>query len=455
MAQTAPWATYTQQAGFPLGVDFRPLLWPLGLFSRLTGAVSSYNLLLLTTPALNVLGGYVLGRRLALPSPASAALGLSLAFPPWVRTTLENGQPEQALLGAGALLLAAVMWAQHGRSPRLILVPIATSLLGIATPHVVLATLVLAGGWLIFAGKPRRGWLGLGLVAGAVAVARYHAPGFDSSIEHFFAPFGLLDASAGPAPKRAIDITELVWKTTIPPGKPPYVVHLGYLGVPLCFATALAARVPAARWTVAGTVACVVLAMGDRGPFGVLAWISPTIAASGTPYRFMLGAVLAASIAAAFTRWGPVVAALSLVESVWADPRPLPFGLLPLPSDPSSLAIRQESGPVLDLPPSGTCRDAAGHYLVEATRHGLPTPLVLRSGGAAYAHDPALSTQLEAALSSGDCARLLAPLLDDYPVVVAHRHRDCLLRETQLQCLITVLGRGHQTPTVAWWVRAP
>ena len=493
MAQTAPWTPWTTLAAAPEGVDFRPLLWPAGLLARGLGAVATYNVVLMLTPAFNVLGGWVLGRALGLARGQAAALGASLAFPPWVRTTLENGQPEQALLGSGALLLATVVWSCHGRYWRLGLVPLATFGLGVATPHVVLAGLVLVCGFSAFSivsslrsaarssgpgvattavvpanegrnvppTEPRalavspipagRTLVAVSLaLVGAWAVAGYHAPGFDPSIPHFFAPFGLLDASQGPTPKRAIQALDLVWRAGVPPGKPPFVLHLGYVGVPLMVAGLVGAR--RAPWAATAGVACLVLAVGEQGPYGLFASLSPTLSASGTPYRFVLGAVLAAAILAACTRAAWPLAALSLAESAFIDPRPLPFAPASLPEDASSAQIASRDGIVLDLPPPGTCRHVAGHYLVEATRHGNAVPLSLRSGALAYPHRPEFSSQLERALNAPDCAAQLAPLVKGFDVVVAHQHERCLLRETQLGCIQAVLGRGHSTPGVSWWI---
>lgn len=466
MARTPIWHTWTTLAGAPEGVDFRPLLWPAGVVARLTGAVAAYNLVLLCTPALNVLGGWVLGTTLRFSARQALGLGAALAMPPWVRTTLQNGQPEQALLGSGALLLAIVVWAGQGSRFRTLAVPLATFALGVATPHVVLACLVLVLVHSAFTRRARPLLNGALALLGALAVSWYHAPGFDSSIQHFFAPFGLLDAADGPVPKRSIQATDLLLQATLPPGKSPYVLHLGYVGFPLLAAAAWAgvrtfaaprSQIDHARWSSAAALVCVVLAVSDAQ---LLAPFSPALSASGTPYRFTLGAVLACTIAAAHTRAIWPLAALSLAEAAWIDPRPLPFPTFTLPNDVSSTDIaartagRGRDGMLLDLPPPGTCRNVASHYLIEASEHGVAVPLVLRSGEIAFPYRTTFSGQLERALNAADCSAQLAPLLAGFDVVVAHKHPECLLRETQLVCIQSILGRGHQTPDVSWWVRA-
>ncbi len=456
-----PWITHTGLAGWPDGVDFRPLLWPSILLAHLVGALAAYDLTVMLVPVVNVLGGWLLGRVLFGEQRAAIALGALLAFPPWVRTTLQNGQPEQAVLGLGAALIALGMWAAVGSHHRLWAVAPVVALAGISAPHVVLATLAIVGVWAAAGARdvPRRMVVLALAAAGAVLVAAYHAPGFDRDIQHFFSPFGLLDAQNGPAPKRAVLLADLFWAARAPPGRGPGVVHLGYLGIPLVLGalSALPRVTPRQeRWAVAAAILLLALAFGESGPFGFVVSLSSTIAASGTPYRFVLGAVLALSILVARTRWAPVVVLLSLVEAVRVDPRPLPFPLVEVETDASSAAIRTGQGPVLDLPLVGrSCREGAAHYLAEAGRHGRPTPLLLRSGDLAWGDNLGAQRALAAALASADCPTLLPPLLARYGAVVTHGHGSCRLREPERACLEAVLGAPVTAGETAWWALPP
>ncbi len=450
-----PWSTHTALAGWPAGVDFRPLLWPSILLAQGVGALTAYNLTILLVPVANVLGGWVLGRVL-FPEPRSALwLGALLAFPPWVRTTLQNGQPEQAVLGLAAALLALTIWASSGPRWRLMSVAPAVALAGISAPHVVLAGMVVIGVWALAGARsePRR-LVALALAAlGASAVAAYHGPGFDRTLAHFFTPFGLLEAKNGPQPKRAALLVDLFFRARLPPGRGPWVVHLAYLGPALALAAVLGAR--ATKWAFVAGLVLVALAFGDAGPFRLLSALSSTLAASGTPYRFMLGAVFAFGIVVARTRWAPLVVAISLIEAVLVDPRPLPFALTTVPQDASSLALRglgAEGKPVLDVPlVAKACREAAAHYLTEAGRSGLPSPLLLRSGADAWGEDSAQLSALERAFSAEDCAAALTPLLTDYGAVVAHDHATCKLRDRDRACLVGALGAGTTEGETTWW----
>lgn len=452
-----PWSTHTDLAGWPLGVDFRPLLWPALGLARMVGALAAYDLTVLTTPLLNVLGGALLGRVLFGAGHPAVALGLLLAFPPWVRTTLQNGQPEQALLGYGAAAMAAAVWAATGPRGRLLVVAPAVALAGVSAPHVVLGTLVLVGVWALAGARrePRR-LAALALAGvGALAVSAYHAPGFDRSVPHFFAPFGLLEAANGPAPKRAVLASDLFLPARMPPGRGPGVLHLGYLGAPLALAGLWSAwRVAprGERWPLVAALLGLALAFGDTGPFGWLGALSSTLAASGTPYRFMIAVLLALAILVARSRWAPVVAALSLAEAVWVDPRPLPFPTVEWPVD-AGVDLGSGDGPVLDLPlASRSCREPAAHYLAEAGRHGRPSPLLLRSAELAWGADAASASALAQAFSSPDCAEALAPLVAGFGAVVVHPHVGCKVRGSERACLARVLGPPERAGDVEYWV---
>lgn len=469
-----PWSVHTDLAGWPNGVDFRPLLWPSIALAHLVGPAAAYGLTLLLTPLVNVLGGAVLGRALGMTGREPAALGALLAFPPWVRTTLQNGQPEQALLGVGALVVALGIWASHADIRRTLFVPAGVALAGISAPHVVLAALGVLGAWAVVgewgwgdarspdpvgsAGErgasrrwPRRLLVLAAAALGAAGVAAYHAPGFDRELAHFFAPFGLLEAANGPAPKRAVMAADLFWSARLPPGRGPWVVHLGYLGLPLVLAALAGLR--RAPWAFVAAAGLLVCAFGEDGPFGLLASLSPTLAASGTPYRFTLGVVLALAVLVARTRLAWIVALLSLGEAVLVDPRPLPFALSPITRDPPAPELETGEGAVLDLPlVRRACRDGAAHYLTEAGRRGRPSPLILRSGELAWGDQADTARALEAAFAAPDCAERIGVMLKPYGAVVAHRHRGCQVRVQELTCLEAVLGPGVDRGDTVTWV---
>ncbi|MBM4368350.1 MAG: hypothetical protein FJ102_19205, partial [Deltaproteobacteria bacterium] len=175
-ARSAPWATHLSLAGWPSGVDFRPLLWPASLIAVATGSVLAYAILLVIIPALNVLGGVALGAALRMEPRAAAVLGALLAFPPWVRTTLQNGQPEQAWLGLGAAVLAVIVSCTRQRGLAWAGIPLVVFAGGVATPHVVIAAMLLLGAWAAWGARSEPSRLvAVGLAAlGVAGVVAWH-----------------------------------------------------------------------------------------------------------------------------------------------------------------------------------------------------------------------------------------------------------------------------------------
>ena len=459
------------------GADFRSLLWPADLLASVVGPVLALNLLFVLTPAFNAVCGWLLGAALGLGGWSRFVLGAAVAFNPWVHSTLANGQLEQAVIGGAALVWAVALVAER----RVWLAPVltvTTLAVGAAAPHVALAAClglpVWAAGSVVRARhEPRAAariggvWLALlGAAAlGAWLSARYHAPSFDAVVR-LFAPFGSVDAApTGGHVKRAVLLRDLF----TPPGAPPRlangVVHSGYLGLPL-----LLAALGGAWWRrsplLAG-LACLVLAFGAGStvplPYAALEALSPTIAASGTPYRFLVGALVGLAASAAVIPWGPR-GALALVALLWADawrgdPRALPLATNVVTVDSSAIALREGSGPVLDLPVSGPrCKEGATHFLLEATVHHRPIPVVMRAQWEAWpapglgrAADRAFARRVEAGLTACDPAVIAEIRAAGFTSIVAHGHRDCNLSAAETTCLRSAFGSGTAEGKVVWW----
>ncbi|MDP2311491.1 MAG: hypothetical protein Q8P41_01185 [Pseudomonadota bacterium] len=462
------------------GADFRPLLWPADLLAAAVGSVLALNLVFLLIPAFNAVCGWLLGAALGFGGWSRFVLGAALAFNPWVHTTLANGQLEQAVLGGAALIWAVALLAVRMPYVGVPLLTVTTLAVGTAAPHVALAacaalpvwggvailaerrgqdrraTVLLAGRWVFVVGAA---------AVGAFAAARYHAPNFDTVVR-LFAPFGSVDAApVGAQVKRAVLLSDLYAAPALPPRLANGVVHSGYLGVPLVLA-ALAGL----RWQRAPLVAglaCLVLAFGAGTtvplPYAALEALSPTIAASGTPYRFLVGALVGLAASAAAVPWGPR-GALALVALLWADawtgdPRALPLAASAVTVDPSNAALATGTGPVLDLPvPGPRCKEGATHYLLEATAHGRPIPVVLRpsweawpAAGTGVAADRDFARQVEAGLHACDPAVLAAIRAAGFTAVVAHGHRNCNLDPVEAACLRGAFGPGTSQGKVTWW----
>ena len=122
--------------------------------------------------------------------------------------------------------------------------------------------------------------------------------------------------------------------------------------------------------------------------------------------------------------------------------------------DPSSAVLAGGEGPVLDLPvPGPSCKEGATHYLLEATVHGRPIPVVMRPSYEAWPPGAprAFAEQVEGGLSRCDPAVIAAIRAEGYTTVVAHGHRDCNLDAAAEACLRRAFGPPKAEGKVQWW----
>lgn len=475
------------------GADFRPLLWPVELLSQGIGPDRALVAAFALTPAFNAASGWILGAALGLGPWSRFVLGAALAWNPWVHTTLANGQLEQAVIGGAALMWAATAWGAPGVSgarglgqavAAASLTALVTFAVALAAPHVALAgcaglaALAFADVVGVSVGVPNQTertpkprvaiagrWVLVLLVTAiaALSAARYHAASFDAVVR-LFAPFGSTAgeeapeaaalAPTGESVKREVRLVDLV----VPPEPPPRmargVVHSGHVGIVLLVLGLLGAR--RAWGGVAVAAGCLALALGDPGPYSLLASLSSTVAESGTPYRFVIGVVvgLAVTGAALPFRWW---AALPTVAALWAgawlgDPRALPLTSVTVTHDPSSELLSDGVGAILDLPISGpNCREGAAHFLLEGTIHGRPLPVVLRPGYDAYAtaEGKARARLIDEGLAT--CSSAAIEAIRGFPTVIAHGHRGCNLGPAETACLRRHFGAGTAKGKVVWW----
>lgn len=210
---------WTERAGWPDGLMLRPLLWPMVLAATVTGPVWALTLAWALTPLLGAVGGITLARVLGAGVWGRFLCGALLAWAPWVRVTLANGQVEQSWIGALALVWAAAVWAEGGRTWRVAVTPIALLGLGLAGPNLgltaalglgAIAVIRLAGGH----AKWGRTALVLSLSLGAtLAVNQYHSSNFDGT-PNLFSPRlrgGMRPEGAG-LPSIGHDTAKAGWK---------------------------------------------------------------------------------------------------------------------------------------------------------------------------------------------------------------------------------------------------
>lgn len=491
-ARELPWPTHTDLLGYPTGAGFAPLLWPALPVARALGATAALTLVFTLLPLANALCGWVAARWLgATPWGAFAAGGLC-ALNAWSHNTLGNGQLEQVPLGAAALTWAGLVAAFQRRTP--VWVPgalvVAT---GLAAPHVGLASLVgvallalafpLAPDLFpaprarerlplprrVAAVLPALVFVGIG----AALVHLYHSPQFGDGT-YVFAPKGAVTtAQAGPELPGVFEVAT-PRRLFLPPDAPAPqaqgVAHSAYLGwVPL-LAALLASR--AARpWRLVAVVLAVA-ALGEHvDVFGLrvplpAAWygeLSTALSRSANPYRLVLGAVAALSLASAWSvrRAGP---ALLLVALAWGEVGLTRTRAIPLPSQPwapnaATVALRGGVGPVLDLPlASPACPDVGWGYATQAMWHDRPVPVTLRFDWRAWGTLEGWAHRAARTLDSPDCDARLPALLDEagFTAVVLHADARCPIPPRARACLDAAYGPGDSSPsdgapTLTWW----
>jgi hypothetical protein len=499
---------WTDQAGWPDGLMLRPLLWPVILAATVIGPAWALTLGWALTPLLGAVGGITLARVLGAGVWGRFLCGALLAWAPWVRLTLANGQVEQSWLGAIALVWAAAVWAERGRRWRVGVAPAALLGLGIAGPNLGL-TAALGLGILavvrVLGGHARWGrtLMVLALSVGAtLAVNQYHGANFDGT-PNVFAPrlrgemrpegAGLpsIQQHTARAGWHAIDSVHLEDATleslVVPLGPNAFrrpVQHSPFLGYAWLLAAGLAVvrrRREALPW-VAVAAGLTLFSMGSSAqvaglrvplPWALIEWLAPAAKQSGTPFRIALGAVVALAAAAGLgdtgdtnrengtkASWKIGLVAVVLSVLAWTETTALPGQPLPLRAVDATphaelASLVPGSTPVLDLPLAdrGSCQIQTPHYLTGASAHDRPYlhSLLASPNFHAYGKSGKVIRQLDHALGSDDCVARLPIVLTQLGVgaIVAHQHGACSVDARTVQCLHAVLGLPQAEGTTA------
>jgi len=480
-----PWAFATERAAWPGGARLRPLLWPVALLAGLVGPGIALTLAWMLTPALGVLGGACLARGLGAGPWGAALSGALLGWAPWVRTTLANGQVEQAALGGVALAWAAAVFSEEGGWVRVGLAPAVMLGLGLAAPNLVLTAgvgLGLLAVVRVLQSRRRLVRYGVVLVLGLAACgvsAAYHGAAFTEGTDVFRprerAPEHVRRAREAQGPIAgwdAVDTAQLEDATPtalfVPPGPRAFerpAQHAPFLGYGLLLAALVGViRRPREALPLVGVgAAFCVLSLGARLglsathylplPWALVEWVVPAVARSGSPYRLATGAIVAFAAAAGVGVSGlrlrflvPVLSILAWMETTLLPGHPLPLSPLPVGGHGTLDALAGSGSPVLDLPLplEGACEGQAAHYLAGVARHERP-----------YLHTAVAANRLhnfgdargrvrsvDEVLRSPGCAAALPGALSaaGLGALVAHRDAQCAVTPTVEACLRAALG---------------
>lgn len=467
---------HTNRAAWPAGARFVPLMWPLSIAALVVGPIVAVNLAWALAPAFDAACTYALGRVLGA-RPTGAALAAALAtWTPWVRTTLGNGQVEQAVTGIIALTWTVGLLATR-RPWWLLAVPGVVVAGGLAAPSLELAALLGLG--LVAAVDLHRqrlvAWLGVLLAAagGGLIVNAVEALNFTGGPNVF-------------RPRQAGDDLLLSDATLhslfVPPDHTAFAqstAHVPYLGLALVAAALLAAASSRhARRFLLVAAGMAVFSLGAWRYFGgvrlplplaAVSALAPILSHSASAYRLASAAGVALAVTAGLGLdpgharrpclvfvAGLALAALSWTETGLVQGRHLPLPARPAIAHPELAALRGGSGPVLDLP-------------LLYPRLGHPGPLPQHYFNAILVHDrPLLHTAMDAhypaggdrvasiaaALRSPICHMLLPVALRNAGIgaVVFHNHFSDHHPEG---CLVRALGPGHAGRGLTWWDLQP
>lgn len=492
------WDLHTTLLGWPEGLGFRPLMWPVIAAAAALGPVLGINLTWLGIPVFNALGGYALGRALGAGRWGAVMGGTLTAWTPWVRETLGNGQFEQAPIGLiGFIWGTALLCA---RRPKLGAPLLGLCVLGggLSAPNCAMAGLlglpILALGAMVVDGLQAtpgvgtvrarvgarlraaglQGWVWAGLASGVAAGLVY---------AYLSANFG-----GGPSvfePRQGSDgsIRSVATLASLfsPPGTDVYqrrVIHCTFLGWTWLTAGALGLVLGRLRALPIGLVAVVIgvlslgptTAIGDAVvalPMAWVEWIAPITAKSGSAYRLVAGvAVALAGTAAvgvgrvgAWRSWAPVPIVVVAGVYGFLETRAFPGHHPPTRTRdawraPEVAALSRSGGAVLDLPllNAERCEQDVFDYLNNQVVHGRPVLHDMMPPIDYLGHD-ALVDGLTEAWSAGDCADRVGALLAEagIGVVVLHTESKCLDGPGVQACLVAAFGAPGGARDLRWW----
>ncbi len=454
----------------PDGGPLRPLMWPLACLAVVTGPTLAVNLVWTLVPPFNAACGYAFGRSLKA-SPSGAALtGALLAWAPMVRTTLGNGQVEQAALGGTALIWASCLWTRRWS---LVVAPAVLLAVGLAAPNIALAAclgLLVLLPWRFVQDRRHTALLAVLLALVLLPLQAYHGAAYEPG-PRIFAPrtappqYAVIDLSqaVGWQATRSENLSDATLRSLVEPVGPrgfeAPVVHSPYLGWSL-LVLGVAGLAMGRQWVLAGASGILLLAcLGSQGGLmSVLGAVVPSVAESSSAYRLVAGllcalAGLAAALESRLGRWTPLLGILA-----WAETALLPNHPLVLPTRPAldhpELEALEVDGAVLDLPLADVpCTAEAMHYLAQVQQHDGR----LLHGAGSLALHPTLGAQaadIHGAFPQADCPELLRRALEplELEAVILHQHQGCRTRlPGAAACLTEAFGEPRGEGTVLWW----
>lgn len=477
--QGSLWDLYVDDIGWPDGLVYRPMMWPSIALGALVGPVLAINILWSYALSWNAVCGFFLIRVLGLSRVAALVAGSLMAWNPWVRTTLSNGQFEQSFIGTIALLWGCVFLSERYRWVGVIGTFIVVVLGGLAVPNVILTGLValpVLGGYRVLSNVRRLvPWslCAVATIAGGLLVNSYQSAGFSSDEPQFFSPRRADDSSMDNVATLS-SLLEAPAKTVAN----NQVAHIPYQGE---------------VWTKAGMVGAVL--GGGIGRMGILAavdmvhfslgpsvkvqdetyylpvsWLAhyaPILAQSGSYYRFAMGGFVGFALCVAagihrIRRYSLIVAALvggwivqeSMDETESMRGHPIPLTASTAFENPGVSHLSGGKGAVLGLPllKNMNCDKGSFGYVKEYWLHRRPILHTMEPPIRYRSNEPKIS-RLMRVLDDDACSSKITAAIRRMGVgaIILYTNSQCNLSQEQKNCLQKGLGIPQKSKGVWLW----
>ncbi len=247
----APLTVYSDRVGFPDGASARCLIaLPAVVAAPLQGglgAVGTYNLVVLLTPAAAAVAAWLLARKATdLDERGAAAVAVLYATSPFLLGSLSGGQVCKAQVWTIPACLWALTGAVHG--PRRAGWAWMAGLLGVATaysePTFALIVPLVAVPWALGAVRRPWGWsllgagAGLACLAAGLYTAKLYYDSSGAGAAELFEPAGRLNSGGIPKPTPMSQPAGIFWAADLDT-QAGATNHVSYLGRPLLVAMVL------------------------------------------------------------------------------------------------------------------------------------------------------------------------------------------------------------------------
>lgn len=473
------WDLYVDDIGWPDGLVYRPMMWPSIALGALVGPVLAINILWSYALSWNAICGFFVIRVLGLSRIAALTAGSLMAWNPWVRTTLSNGQFEQSFIGTIALLWGFVFLSERNRKVGVLGTFLVVVLGGLAVPNVVLTGLVALPvlGVCRVLRHPRRllPWsvCAFATIAGGLLVNSYQSAGFSSDEPQFFSPRRADDSSMD----NVATLSSLMDAPTKTVAN-NQVAHIPYQGEIWPKAGAVGALIGGGigRMGVLAAVDMVHFSLGPSVkveedtyylPVSWLAHYAPILAQSGSYYRFAMGGFVgfALCVAAGLHRIrryslmvsivvGGFVVRESIQETENMRGHPIPLSASSAFDHPQVEQLLGGKGAVLGLPllKNMNCDKGSFGYVKEYWLHRRPILHTMEPPIRYRSNEPKIS-RLMRVLDDASCSSKITAAIQRMGVgaVILYTSSQCNLSQEQKSCLEQGLGTPQKSKGVWIW----